>query len=401
VAINGSSQNVSIDANGRIVSSGIAPSKSNAQGVAIVRLTTGGQLDTSFNKTGVVDLQVGYDDQANALVIQPDGKILVGGSAWPTLQGFRSISDDTEFFLARYNPDGTPDTTFGKRGLVVMNPTPLEDGIGKLAVIPTPGDPTGNPFRIVALAADDKVYEFDQYGNLIPSFGNKGIATYQLTPHFGINDFVVAPAPNGSPLSFDLILSGTESSTAWHNTGALLAVNAMTGTPDPLFNGGQWLSVADPNGGALAFNSIALQPNPTPPGGYSIIVAGGSWMQGVAGGYGVLARFSLTGTLDTSFGTNGFDLTPNGGFNKVAVEPSDNSIVVEGQFESGNLTVGHFTANGQQDTMFGDPSTGYTVIPGINGNSLVIQPDGNIVVSGYNQVSPRSAFFARLTYSPE
>src|SRR5262249_60592714 len=58
----------------------------------------------------------GQSDRAHAVLIQPDGKIVVGGTG----------GDGPHFFfvLARYNPNGTLDTTFGNGGKVVTDPSP-------------------------------------------------------------------------------------------------------------------------------------------------------------------------------------------------------------------------------------------------------------------------------------
>src|SRR2546425_9957015 len=72
-----------------------------------------GDLDPTFGGTGKVTTQFGpyWVDSANSVLVQPDGRIIaVGLSA--------SCSCDYRFALARYNVDGTLDTTFGSAGLV-------------------------------------------------------------------------------------------------------------------------------------------------------------------------------------------------------------------------------------------------------------------------------------------
>ena len=75
-----------------------------------------GSLDPSFGNGGFVSTQIGSpDDRANAVVIQPDGKIVTAGA---TLNQKGTTSD---FALTRYNPDGSPDTSFGTNGYVITN----------------------------------------------------------------------------------------------------------------------------------------------------------------------------------------------------------------------------------------------------------------------------------------
>src|SRR5439155_5729866 len=76
-----------------------------------------GQLDPTFGTGGSViipfDLNGGNYDQATSVLIQPDGKLLVGGQA---VAGASGVSQDME--LVRLNPNGSFDTSFGNSGVV-------------------------------------------------------------------------------------------------------------------------------------------------------------------------------------------------------------------------------------------------------------------------------------------
>jgi uncharacterized delta-60 repeat protein len=103
---------VAIQADGRIVLAGAADAGGHArQDFAVVRLDSVGTLDSTFGGgTGYVLTNFGGDDAASSVVIQADGKILVGG---------RTSLHSDDFALARYNVDGTLDTTFGGTGRVI------------------------------------------------------------------------------------------------------------------------------------------------------------------------------------------------------------------------------------------------------------------------------------------
>lgn len=75
-----------------------------------VRYDPQGNLDLSFNNTGIIVTPIAYSAEAHAIAIQSDGKIILGG----TSQGSRNI----EFTLMRYNIDGSTDESFGEKGLV-------------------------------------------------------------------------------------------------------------------------------------------------------------------------------------------------------------------------------------------------------------------------------------------
>jgi len=105
---------VAIDSSGKIVVAGSATNTStvNPTGTdfALARYNANGSLDTSFGSSGkvVTDFN-GSSDQASALKIDSNGKIVVGGRAFNSSTSF-------DFALARYNSGGTLDTTFGTNG---------------------------------------------------------------------------------------------------------------------------------------------------------------------------------------------------------------------------------------------------------------------------------------------
>src|SRR3954447_26178367 len=80
---------------------------------AVARFTAAGEPDPTFGQGGAVRTDFGKQERGAAVLLQPDGKIVVGGST-----GSGSVYD---FALARYLPDGTPDPSFGAGGRVVTN----------------------------------------------------------------------------------------------------------------------------------------------------------------------------------------------------------------------------------------------------------------------------------------
>lgn len=97
---------------GKIVLVGRAAQFPNLQyDIAVMRFNTDGSLDTTFNGTGI--LKIGFpssDEEAYSVVVQPDGKIIVGGS--------QKISK-YNYLIARLNTDGTFDTSFGNGGMTI------------------------------------------------------------------------------------------------------------------------------------------------------------------------------------------------------------------------------------------------------------------------------------------
>jgi uncharacterized delta-60 repeat protein len=84
----------------------------NYESISIARINANGTIDTSFGENGIVRQTTGsYECYGNDVVIQPDGKILVAGKGIYPPQG-------EDFFLARYLEDGSLDTTFDGDGKV-------------------------------------------------------------------------------------------------------------------------------------------------------------------------------------------------------------------------------------------------------------------------------------------
>src|SRR5262249_17951851 len=84
---------------------------------ALARYTTGGSLDTTFGSGGTITTDfAGNPDQASAVALQRDGKIVVVGET----NAFRGLGVE-DFALARYNTRGSLDTSFGSAGKVTTD----------------------------------------------------------------------------------------------------------------------------------------------------------------------------------------------------------------------------------------------------------------------------------------
>lgn len=103
---------VIIQSDGKIVAAGRSAGR-----FGVARYNTNGSLDTSFGVGGVVSTVVGMDPfmAAYAVVQQPDGKLLVGGT------GYNDVDSHYAYALVRYNSDGSLDTDFGTSGIVKID----------------------------------------------------------------------------------------------------------------------------------------------------------------------------------------------------------------------------------------------------------------------------------------
>jgi uncharacterized delta-60 repeat protein len=102
---------VAVQADGKIVVGGFT-NANGPNGFAVARFNANGSLDTSFGSGGKVITAIAAHATINALLIQPAGRIVVAGTAGTT------TSSQDLFALARYNSNGSLDSTFGGTGIV-------------------------------------------------------------------------------------------------------------------------------------------------------------------------------------------------------------------------------------------------------------------------------------------
>ena len=116
-----------LDASGRVVMAGVTTSSTGATDSVLVRYTPSGVLDATFGGTGKVVTDLGGNDQGRALAIQPDGKLVMVGNASSPATGI-------DIAVARFNPNGTLDTTFGTGGKVTTDISGQDDYVVAVAV---------------------------------------------------------------------------------------------------------------------------------------------------------------------------------------------------------------------------------------------------------------------------
>jgi len=110
---------VTVQADGKILLAGVGDNGSN-QDFALVRYNTDGSLDAGFGGDGIVTTDFGNSDVGYSVTVQADGKILLAGSSHSG--GYR------DFALARYNTNGTLDSTFDGVNTLNGNPKYTENG---------------------------------------------------------------------------------------------------------------------------------------------------------------------------------------------------------------------------------------------------------------------------------
>ena len=335
---------VLVQPNGRIV---VAGDGGPASSFCVARLRTNGALDTTFGSAGkrVIDFG-GANESTQGAALQPDGKIVLAGAS------------DLRVAVARLNPNGSLDTTFSGDGKMTFSWGALSRASAVL-VLPNGkillggfSGPEGGNIQVARLNAN---------GALDTTFGTGGKAPVD----FGGDDFGLAMARQAN----GRILVAGRSSAA----GAVVARLRASGALDPDFDGDGRATL--PGGGSA--NAVLVQPD------RRIVVVGN------ASGSATMAvtRLNRNGSLDTTFDGDGTATIDFGSLadlaHDVVLQP-DGKIVVGGYTQADEeVAVARLNSNGSPDSTFGAAGKA-TVDFGVAtfGNAVALQPNGRIVVAG-------------------
>jgi uncharacterized delta-60 repeat protein len=223
---------VVVQSDGKIVVSGYDFDMTAGTVIAVVRLNPNGSLDQTFGVSGVVRTNIqGGEDRSRAVALQADGKIIVAG--------FTQSSQIALFLVVRYNQNGSLDTTFDSDGIVTTD-FPYLNGSAAFAVVVQPDQKllavgTGQDYYaqeyhpVVALA------RYNSNGSLDTSFNGTGrVTTSFLTDNpatIGAWAQSVALKPSGK-----IVVGGAVNITTQYDRRSAIAVYNPNGSLDTSFN---------------------------------------------------------------------------------------------------------------------------------------------------------------------
>jgi uncharacterized delta-60 repeat protein len=388
---------LALDGSGRLIVAGSAgPGNGD---FAVARLSgTDGSPDNTFDTDGkqlvsspASGSTVNSQDQAYAVAVQPDGKIVLAGVEYSnphwmlarlsdagapdstfgtngivltdfaptpsfTTLGVAVFADasqivaagtgDDNFAAARYaTADGALDTTFGpnstgKTEVDIVSPTPSSETATGVAVQPdgktvVVGPTDAGP--ILQSKGDEEfgVARYNADGSLDPGFGIGGTdGNGLLTTNFGTNSdgSGTNDSPAGVALQSDgkIVVAGSTDPPGADKGDFAVARYLPDGAPDPAFGGGDGLVTTDfggPNGDSGS--AIAVE-GAAGTAGFRIVVAGTKNLAGQNKAFAV-AAYTENGTPDAGFGTNGLQTTTMGVYpaTGVAIQP-DGKVLVSG-----------------------------------------------------------------------
>ncbi len=359
---------MALQSDGKMVVVGYSSNGSNDD-FAVARYNVDGSLDSSFGTGGKATVAVGNStDQAYAVTIQPDGKILVAGNSYN--------GSNMDFAVIRLNTDGSLDTNFSGDGKVMVDFASGGDEAHSIVVqsdgkIIIGGSTNASLFALARLHND---------GSLDTSFGTGG----------KVNTDVTAASDSGYSLALQsngkILMAG-----AGNNNFAVVRYNS-DGTLDTSFGTGGKVET-DLAGGTDYGRSVLVNSDG------SILVSGYSSF-----GDFLLVKYTSTGALDTSFG---------GGTGKVTTDISgadnaldmavqaDGKIILGGYNGSFNTTLVRYNVNGSLDTSFGSGGKVTTnIASGSFIEGLAVRPDGRIV-AGITATVGGNRDFGVISYLPD
>ncbi|HEY0426787.1 MAG TPA: FG-GAP-like repeat-containing protein [Pyrinomonadaceae bacterium] len=399
---------VVVQPDGKIVVAGSSLTVGTKPLITILRYNTDGSLDSSFGSGGITRTAIGNGtDTANSVVLQPDGKIVIAGS---TYIGIAPSGDaNTGFALARYNPNGSLDTSFGNGGVVVTDFFPTLDQAFEV-LLQTDG-------RIVAAgfvtpgASNDGLYDFavvryNANGSIDTSFGAGGHTFTDFTAGHDVAYSAVLQADG------KIVLAGVTSLPNTPNLHFALARYNPDGSLDTSFDDDGRVTTTFPGSSTELARSVKLARDG------KLIVVGNANFGAVTESKNdfALARYNTDGSLDLSFDGDGrrvYGVTGGGSENSEygydLVVQSDNKIIVVGgsrlftrpQGADVDFEIFRLNPNGSIDSSFGtsgnetytdfgeifyppDPpiyGTGHSGEP-VFGMAATLQPDGKLIVTG-------------------
>ncbi len=350
---------LAVQPDGKVVVAGTCHNGSNND-FCLARYNVNGVLDTTFGNGGkvITDFSSGEDyteDDATAIALQPDGKIVVAGSCF-----LYSL----EFCLARYSANGALDATFGDGGTLISFITPVSDNAAALAI-----QPDG---KIVMAGYCPDVFclaRYDASGVLDTTFGSGGIVFTDMSIYED-EARALALQPDGK-----IVVAGS----CLASDAFCVARYAANGVLDATFGSGGTVVT---NFGSTNGRALALQPDG------KIVVAGECY----TGKWDIcLVRYSPNGVLDASFGSSGKVVTAIGTdasyIGGLALQP-DGRIVVAGYCYNGSnndFCLARYVSSGALDASFGSSGKVITAIgTGADvATAVALQRDGKIVVAGY------------------
>lgn len=344
----------------------------------VARYNSDGSLDGGFGSGGIVTTAFGGHADATSIALQPDGKIVIAGRT--------DVLRRSEFAVLRYNPDGSPDDSFGGGGLVIT-PIRVFAEINDLAIqsdgkIVVAGDATFT--SAPKPNGGGTLVRYNTDGSRDDTFGDNGVTQARSADLPGSQ--TISPRSVAIQMDEKIVVAGA----CVGGSALRFCVTRYNadGSIDNTFDGdGLVITDFDFHSSAVA-EGVSIQPDGR------IIAAGHS--SGSNGPVPVIARYNPDGSLDPTLNDVGTVITPHFvgfGVENLALQPDGKillvgtesvvdpfrdpvpSVMALARYEPTGTLDFEFGSRGKLTMSIGDMDAGAT--------SVAIQPDGRIVAGGF------------------
>ena len=366
-----------IQEDGKILVCGTAETATNARDMVIARYNSNGLLDSSFNQSGILVIDVlGKIDYCYAMALQQDGKILLTGIA--TL-----LTNERKTVIIRLLEDGSFDDTFGNNGMAFNLPDHNAE----------------NPKAIMSLADGKIIVTGSIEANLICAvfkYNDDGTSDQ----NFGIQGLAMATVPGGYNPSFGTVQPDGKIITGGFllglNTEIIMVRFSPQGIIDSTFGTNGIVQTAYPNETHFGY-SIILQPD------HKILMVDGI-THGTKRDFCML-RYTENGDLDSTFGSNGRVVTAMSGVSNTAhaISLQDDQKILLAGFSGikphHDIAIARYNSNGSLDLDFG--ASGKVISDfGLDdlAFTMAIQADKKIVVAGFSIDNTENSDFVVARY---
>jgi uncharacterized delta-60 repeat protein len=385
---------VAVQPDGKIVVAGLA-TITGGTGFIVSRFNTDGSPDTAFGGGGSFRTTFGSNNgaAAYAVMIQPDGKIVIAGSG-------TDANNLKVFAVARFTSAGLLDTTFGTNGKATATFfVPSNFGFaaalqpdGKIVLAGYTGE-TNTP-------SDMAIVRFTSTGALDSNFGTNGKARFDFNNTSIDVAYALALQADGK-----IVIAGY-SETAGNDVFALIRVTS-TGLLDTTFGNGGKVSTDFAAGTSDIARGLTI-------GTDGRIIAVGATSINEQFDFAI-AQYNSNGSPDTTFGTNGTVITdfPDGPTPRsnsalaVVIQP-DNKFIVAGVAQvppTQDFAIARYNTSGALDTSFGNGGRVTTDFGNTSTNftndtarALALQPDGRIIAGGVTVKTDNTTGYALARY---
>lgn len=361
------------------------------------RLLATGALDTSFSGDGkaIINIPAFQRLQASDVAVQADGKTVVVGEF-----GKGDFTAPLQAAVARFNLNGSPDTTFGANGTGLVTFNIGNDNFDRLSAVAIQGDGkivvVGQSFvdTVVSPGSRFGVARLNPNGRFDTTFDGDGKRTIDF--HGYADDVIIQQVGTPNGIVQKIVVVGTNDDGTLFTSTANFAIARLNpnGSLDTTFSGdgkNQFgLGSDSEEARAVAIDSSGR-----------LLLGGHSQSK-----FALIRVLGANGALDKSFGAGGQIITPlvnqNFSFIEDMVIDSGNRTIVAGRASiagNQNFALARYNADGKRDVTFGGTSTGFVVTDfgGADGAfGITRSADGGLIVAGAS-----SGKFALASYTAD